>query len=152
MCANNFNTHKLDKNIMKRAVYLLVYALVAVVFMGCERKALGESPSEVALEVFKAITSGDTATLRKQIYINDDIQRDVFNDYFKIAVASSQYIENTSHYRPTYSVLGETIDGETAEVILATKNISGQNVRITVRLLLDEKGYWKVDGDHAVWH
>ena len=125
---------------------------MSVTFTGCQREALGDSPSNVALAVFEAITSGDTATLRNKLYINDEIQRDVFNDYFKIAIASKQYMENTAQYRPSYTVVSETIEGETAEVILSTKNISGQKVRLTVRLLLDDEGYWKVDGDHGVWH
>ena len=49
------------------------------------------------------------------------------------------------------NIVSETIDGNDAEVVLTTKNISGQNVRITVKLLVDE-GRWKVDGDHGVWH
>ena len=152
LCANNFNTHKLDESIMKKASYFLLCSIILAAFTNCHREAQGESPSQVALSVFEAITTADTATLRNKIHINDQIQRDVFNDYFKIAAASKQYIEATAHYKPVYNVVSETIDGENAEVILTTKNISGQNVRLTVKLLLDEDGYWKVDGDHGVWH
>lgn len=137
---------------MKKASYLLLCSIILATFTSCHREAQGESPSQVALSVFEAITTADTATLQNKIHISDQIQRDVFNDYFRIAAASKQYMETTAHYKPVYNVESESIDGENAEVILKTKNISGQDVRLTVKLLLDEDGYWKVDGDHGVWH
>lgn len=110
-----------------------------------------KTPSEVTLALFNGLVTGDTAAIKRNIYITDDIQRASFNDYFRIAAASSQYMETTSYYKPVYNIVSETIDGKKAEVVLTTKNISGQNVRITVKLLVDE-GRWKVDGDHGVWH
>ncbi len=135
---------------MKRIGFFMLLAALLVV--ACNNNFVGEkSPSEVTLEVFNGLTTGDTAAIKQNIYITDDIMRASFNDYFRIAAASNQYMETTANYKPVYNIVSETIDGETAEVVLKTKNISGQNVRITVKLLVDE-GRWKVDGDHGVWH
>lgn len=135
---------------MKKLGFLMLAASLFMV--ACNSNFVGEkTPSEVALTVFNGLTTGDTAAIKRNIYITDDIQRSVFNDYFRIAATSNQYMETTAGYRPVYKIVSETVDGKNAEVVLTTKNISGQNVRITVKLLVDE-GQWKVDGDHGVWH
>lgn len=135
---------------MKKIGFLMV--LLSLLFNACKSDFVGEqTPSQVALAVFNGLITGDTAAIKRNIYITDEIQRATFNDYFRIAAASSQYMETTANYKPVYNIVSETIDGNDAEVVLTTKNISGQNVRITVKLLVDE-GRWKVDGDHGVWH
>lgn len=136
---------------MKKSSLILTFVLSLIAFTSCNKQVSGDSPAQVAIAVFESITTGDTATLKRSIYINDQIQRDVFNEYFKIAVHSQQYMESTASYKPQYTVVSEKIDGNNAEVILTTKNISGQKVRITVKLLVDE-GRWKVNGDHGIWH
>ena len=146
----NKNSDKRKDNIMKKIGFLMI--LSSLLFTACKSDFVGEqTPSEVALSVFNGLITGDTAAIKRNIYITDEIQRATFNDYFRIAAASSQYMETTANYKPVYNIVSETIDGNDAEVVLTTKNISGQNVRITVKLLVDE-GRWKVDGDHGVWH
>ncbi|MBR2638791.1 MAG: hypothetical protein IKD40_08130 [Bacteroidaceae bacterium] len=109
------------------------------------------TPGEVAVRLFTAITSGDSETVKSNIYISDSIQRYVFESTIDIAVASKQYKENTAGYVPSYKVEKEVVDDDRAEVILTGVGPLGQKLRITVKLLLMD-GVWKVDGDHGVWH
>lgn len=138
---------------MKRTfLELIIFCALFLVACSETPKITDErTPGEVAVELFTAIVTGQPDVVSRNIHITDKIQLDSFNDYLRIAANSTQYKESTEHYRPVYTVIEEHVDGENAEVVLRAKNIMGQNVRITVKLLLVD-GMWKVDGDHGVWH
>lgn len=134
--------------------YLSVITLFTLFsLLGCGKSAVtvANNPGETAVLLFSSITSGNAQVIKDNIYISDEVQRDVFNEWVDMMVASQQYKESTKGYNPSYSVVEEKIDGETAEVLLAGKNPAGQNVQIKVKLLVVD-GRWKVDGDHGVWH
>lgn len=107
-------------------------------------------PGEVAIKVFNAITSGEAQVVKDYMYISDSIQRKSFEMYLDMAMSSQQYRDNTASFEENYTVAQETIDGDSAEVVLTGNNPLGQPVRLTVKLLIVD-GEWKVDGDHAVY-
>lgn len=133
--------------------FLSVFAVIVLFFFASckETPTVGATPGEVAVSLFSAITTGKADVVKENIHITDTIQRDVFNDWIDMAVSSEQYKENTAVYNPTYNIAEESIDGDNAKVVLTCKEPSGQQVRITVKLLKID-GRWKVDGDHGVWH
>ena len=128
----------------------IVYILLLSVFAACSSNEI-KAPGVVAVELFSAITSGNSEFVKENIHISDNIQREVFNSTIDIAVKSEQYKENTKNFTPQYKVAEEVIEGDNAEVILTGVGPLGQKLRITVKLLLVD-GRWKVDGDHGVWH
>lgn len=129
----------------------LKYFLLLLLFVSCGRVYDINGPGGVAVRLFSAITSGDSEFVKNNIYISDDILREVFYSAMDIAVKSEQYKQNTEGFTPSYKVARESIDGDNAEVILTGVGPLGQKVRITVKLLRMD-GRWVVDGDHGVWH
>jgi hypothetical protein len=128
----------------------LAYILLLSVLAACAPADVN-TPGEVAVKLFSAITLGDNEYVKDNIYISDTIQREVFNSAIDIAVKSKQYKRNTKDFTPSYEVAKEVVDGDNAEVILTGIGPLGNKVRITVKLLRID-GRWKVDGDHGVWH
>ena len=128
-----------------------IFYILALLFLAACGSENVESPGKVAVELFSARTSGDSEYVKNNIYISDEIQREVFNSTIDIAVKSEQYKENTQNFTPSYTVAEESIEGDNAEVVLTGVGPLGQKVRITVKLLRKD-GRWLVDGDHGVWH
>lgn len=137
-----------------KKILVKIVGVVVLLFFACGEKqtpTIGASPGEVAITLFSAITSGNTQVVKDNIYISDDVQRDVFFDWIDMAAASPQYAESTKGYTPSYTADKTEIDGDNATVELVGKDPAGNLVRITVKLLkVDSR--WKVDGDHGVWH
>lgn len=110
-----------------------------------------QEPGKIAVQVFEAITSGDTKILKENLHISNRQQRETFFSYLDMAVSSDKYKNNVKGYEPSYNIADEKVYGDSAEVILTGVNLMGENVRITVKMLKKD-GKWKVDGDHGVWH
>ena len=128
----------------------LAYILLLSVLAACAPADVN-TPGEVAVKLFSAITLGDNEYVKENIYISDEIQREVFNSTIDIAVKSEQYKQNTKNFTPDYNIDEEVVDGDSAQVVLKGVGPLGQKVRITVKLLRID-GRWFVDGDHGVWH
>ena len=138
---------------MNRLVFLIGF-LTLICVVACNGGGSvneGEEPGKVAVQVFEAITSGDTKILKENLYISNRQQRETFFSYLDMAVSSDKYKNNVKGYEPSYNIANEKVYGDSAEVILTGVNLMGENVRITVKMLKKD-GKWKVDGDHGVWH
>ncbi len=127
---------------------ILSLILSVLFFSACNTPE--KSPGEVAVELYTALTSGDAQAVKDNMFISDSIYRNSFFAYLDIAVASEQYKQNTANFKAAYVVSEEDVNGDEATVVLTGKGPLGQNVRITVKLLLID-GAWKVDGEHGVW-
>ena len=127
--------------------------LIFILFIGACNGTNSDAnkPGKIAVDVYEAITSGDTETLKDNLYISNRQQRETFFRYFDIAISSEQYKNNVKEYTPSYKVVEEKIDGDRAIITLSGINPLGEKVRITVEMLKID-GKWKVDGDHGIWH
>lgn len=132
------------RNIATILIVATIFALAS-----CHRPS--RQPSEVAIDLYTALTSGEVDVVKNNIYIADTIQRKAFEGYLDIVASSEQYRENVKDFVPSYSAASETVEGNNAEVILVGMGPLGQKLRITVSLLLVD-GEWKVDGQHGIWH
>ena len=132
-----------------RNIFAFFIVATILFFVSCHKPS--KLPSEVAIDLYTALTSGEVDVVKNNIYIADTIQRKAFDGYLDIVASSEQYRENIKDFVPSYTVASETVEGDNAEVILVGKGPLGQKLRITVRLLLVD-GEWKVDGQHGVWH
>ena len=139
---------------MKSIKYLFFVATFLVFSLSCSNNQVNsveETPSVVALKLYKGLTSGDVKAVTENIYFVDTLDYSVFRDYFEIAVASPDYKQRTQGFKADYKVVSEKIDGDKAFVVLAGKGPLGNMLKIDVKLLLVE-GRWKVDGNHGVFH
>ena len=87
----------------------LKYFLLLLLFVSCGSVNDINGPGGVAVRLFSAITSGDSEFVKNNIYISDDIQREVFYSAMDIAVKSEQYKQNTEGFTPSYKVARESI-------------------------------------------
>lgn len=136
----------LKRESMKRVIYFLLLSFL----FSCNQPPQ-KSPGEVAVQLFTAITSGDNLFVKENIYISDEVQREVFENTIDIAVNSKQYKDKTAGFIPSYTIEREVVNEDNAEVVISGIGPLGQKMVITVKLLLID-GAWKVDGDHGVWH
>lgn len=109
------------------------------------------TPSQIAVTVFNALTSGNMAPVKNGIYFDDPRNGEVFFQYLDMAANSSQYAESIKGYNADYVAENETIDGDTAHVELVGFDSLGNKVRFIVRLQKVD-GVWKVHGEHSVFH
>ena len=141
---------------MKSIKSFFFTAIVAVSLFSCGNvntnvNGEAEAPSVVALTLYRGLTSGDVEGVTGNIYFSDSIAAAVFSDYFKMAVASNDYKQRTKGFVPNYKVTSEKINGDKAFVVLEGVGPLGNMLKIDVKLLLVD-GYWKVDGEHGVFH
>jgi hypothetical protein len=109
------------------------------------------SPSDIALTLYNGLTSGDVKAVTENIYFKEQLDYNVFRDYFQMAVSNADYKERTKNFTPNYKVTSEQIDGNEATVMLEGIGPLGNMLKITVKLLLID-GRWKVDGNHGVFY
>ena len=132
-------------------------AFVAVALLACgggksENNVKADvSPSVVALTLYNGLTSGDVKAVTENIYFKEQLDYNVFRDYFQMAVANADYKERTKNFKADYKVTSEQIDGSEATVNLEGIGPLGNMLKITVKLLFVD-GRWKVDGNHGVFY
>ena len=100
-----------------------------------------EAPSVVALKLYKGLTTGDVKVVNDNIFFQNKIDSTVFRDYFAMAVASKDYQKRTAGFNADYKVV----------VGLEGMGPLGNYLKINVKLKLID-GFWKVDGNHGVYH
>ena len=132
-------------DIMKKISFLLLFALLLLA--GCSSK----SPGEVAVLLFNSITEGNVENVKENIHFSNSDEYDVFCEYLDMVVASDEYRSRTVGYKANYQVVSETVNGETAEVVLAGYTVLRQRTRFNVQLV-KVNGEWKVNGDQSVLH
>lgn len=132
-------------------------AFVAVALLACaggksdNNVKTDASPSDIALTLYNGLTSGDVKAVTENIYFKEQLDYNVFRDYFQMAVSNADYKERTKNFTPNYKVTSERIDGNEATVMLEGIGPLGNMLKITVKLLLID-GRWKVDGNHGVFY
>lgn len=132
-------------------------AFVAVALLACasgksdNNVKTDASPSDIALTLYNGLTSGDVKAVTENIYFKEQLDYNVFRDYFQMAVSNADYKERTKNFTPNYKVTSEQIDGNEATVMLEGIGPLGNMLKITVKLLLID-GRWKVDGNHGVFY
>lgn len=138
---------------IKSFLCVAIFALTLFSCANCGGSANGnsESPSAVALTLYKGLTSGDVKGVTENICFAQQSDYKVFCDYFNMAVASNDYKQRTEGFIPDYKVTSEKINGDKAFVVLEGRGPLGNMLKIDVKLLLVD-GQWKVDGDHGVFH
>lgn len=118
---------------------------------GTARVKAENSPSVVALTLYKGLTSGDVKAVTENIHFKEQLDYNVFRDYFEMAVANEDYKKRTRDFTADYKVTSEKVDGNEATVLLEGVGPLGNMLKITVKLLLVD-GCWKVDGNHGVFY
>lgn len=139
---------------MKRFTrFFAVVALVSAVAACGGESAPAETvkPGEVAVQLFNAITSGDVQVVKDNIHFDSQIEKEVFDEYLDMAVASQDYKERTAGYTANYEIVSDTITADTAFVKLKGMTALGKMTTFNVRLVRID-GDWKVDGSQAVLH
>lgn len=138
---------------IKSFLYVAMFALSLLSCGNGNNSANGdsESPSAVALTLYKGLTSGDVKGVTENIYFAQKSDYKVFCDYFNMAVASDDYKQRTEGFTPDYKVTTEKVDGDKAFVVLEGRGPLGNMLKIDVKLVSVD-GQWKVDGDHGVFH
>lgn len=131
-------------------LYISAFLLLGLLGGCSSSDKASETPGDVAVALYSALTSGDAETVKRYLYISNKQQRSTFFKYLDVAVNSKQYKDNTQGYVAKYSVAEESVDGDTANVVLVGMGPLGQQLRITVKMLMVD-GSWMVDGDHGVW-
>lgn len=116
-------------------------------------QALHETPSQVAVALFNALTDGDKFVVESNIHFPDTIEGETFLAYYDMALNSEDYKNRTAGYRADYRAVSETMTagGDSAYVELVGRTALGEETRFTV-LLVDVEGWWKVDGPYSVLH
>ena len=80
-------------------------AFVAVALLACgggksENNVKADvSPSVVALTLYNGLTSGDVKAVTENIYFKEQLDYNVFRDYFQMAVANADYKERTKNFK-----------------------------------------------------
>ena len=139
---------------MKDRIGIFLMAAVALVMAACggEKEPVDtRKPGDVAVQLFNSITSGDTWFVKSNIHFNSQVEKEVFDEYLDMAVASDDYRERTAGYRADYKVVSEEVDADTAHVSLKGMSALGKMTTFNVRLI-KVNGLWKVDGSQAVLH
>lgn len=116
-------------------------------------QALHETPSQVAVALFNALTDGDRFVVESNIHFPDTLEGETFLAYYDMALKSDDYRDRTTGYRADYRAVSETLTagGDSAYVELVGRTALGEETRFTV-LLVDVEGWWKVDGPYSVLH
>ena len=136
---------------------IFMTAFIAVAMLACtggksdNNVKADASPSDIALTLYNGLTSGDVKAVTENIYFKEQLDYNVFRDYFQMAVSNADYKERTKNFKPDYKVTSEQIDGTEATVNLEGIGPLGNMLKITVKLLLVD-GRWKVDGNHGVFY
>ena len=132
--------------------FALVALLLAVVAYGGDEVRVDKTnPGDVAAQLFNSITSGNVEFVKENIHFDTKVDKQVFDKYLDMAVASEDYKERTAGYVADYAIVSETIDADTAHVDLKGMSALGKMTTFNVRLLKVD-GKWKVDGSQAVLH
>lgn len=132
--------------------FALVALLLAVVACGGDEVRVDKTnPGDVAAQLFNSITSGNVEFVKENIHFDTKVDKQVFDKYLDMAVASDDYKERTANYKADYVVVSETVDADTAYVDLKGMSALGKMTTFNVRLLKVD-GKWKVDGSQAVLH
>jgi hypothetical protein len=132
--------------------FALVALLLAVVACGEDEVRVDKTnPGDVAAQLFNSITSGNVEFVKENIHFDTKVDKQVFDKYLDMAVASEDYKERTANYKADYVVVSETVDADTAHVDLKGMSALGKMTTFNVRLLKVD-GKWKVDGSQAVLH
>ena len=132
--------------------FFLLPAMVLAALVSCNGgNKIAVAPSQVALELYNGLTSGNVEAVTGNIHFEDSLDYNLFRDYFKMAVASDDYKQRTKDFKSNYKVVSEKIDGDVAVVALEGVGPLGNNLKINVRLVA-VNGSWKVDGNHGVFH
>ena len=132
--------------------FALVALLLAVVSCGGDEVRVDKTnPGDVAAQLFNSITSGNVEFVKENIHFDTKVDKQVFDKYLDMAVASEDYKERTANYKADYVVVSETVDADTAHVDLKGMSALGKMTTFNVRLLKVD-GKWKVDGSQAVLH
>ena len=116
-------------------------------------QSLHETPSQVAVALFNALTDGDRFVVESNIHFPDTLEGETFLAYYDMALKSDDYKNRTTGYRADYRAVSETLTagGDSAYVELVGLTALGEETRFTV-LLVDVEGWWKVDGPYSVLH
>ena len=125
--------------------------LAVVAYGGDEVRVDKTNPGDVAAQLFNSITSGNVEFVKENIHFDTKVDKQVFDKYLDMAVASEDYKERTANYKADYVVVSETVDADTAHVDLKGMSALGKMTTFNVRLLKVD-GKWKVDGSQAVLH
>ena len=132
--------------------FALVALSLAVVACGGDEVLVDKTnPGDVAAQLFNSITSGNVEFVKENIHFDTKVDKQVFDKYLDMAVASEDYKERTANYKADYVVVSETVDADTAHVDLKGMSALGKMTTFNVRLLKVD-GKWKVDGSQAVLH
>ena len=132
--------------------FALMSLSLAIVACGGDEVSVDTSkPGDVAAQLFNSITSGDVKFVKDNIHFYSENEKEVFDRYLDMAVASEDYKERTAGYVADYAIVSETIDADTAYVDLKGMSALGKMTTFNVRLIKVD-GKWKVDGSQAVLH
>ena len=114
-------------------------------------QTLHESPSQVAVALFNALTNGDRFVVESNIHFPNRDEGETFMAYYDMALESDDFKQRTDGYTADYRAVSESVDGDSAYVELVGKTVLGEDTRFTV-LLVHVEGWWKVDGPYSVLH
>lgn len=112
---------------------------------------LMDTPSQVAVALFNAITEGDVETVMTNIHFPKELEGETFKEYLVMAVSSEDFATRTSGYTANYTPVSEQVNGDTAYVELVGTTVLGQQTRFKVLLTMVDS-WWKVDGPYSVLH
>lgn len=112
---------------------------------------LMDTPSQVAVALFNAITAGDVETVMTNIHFPNELEGETFREYLVMAVSSEDFATRTSGYTANYTPVSEQINGDTAYVELVGTTVLDRQTRFKVLLTMVD-GWWKVDGPYSVLH
>ncbi|MBQ2808872.1 MAG: hypothetical protein IJF06_07210 [Bacteroidaceae bacterium] len=133
-------------------IFMLVATVSFVVSCGSDGTVVSKlhSPSAVAVRFFNSISACDVENVKVNICFEDPAEQEIFDEYLErifVPAAGKQNLVNDS----AYTVVSETVSGDTAYVELSAMTAVEKKVRMKVRLLNSDDG-WKVDGSQAVLH
>jgi hypothetical protein len=114
-------------------------------------QSLQETPTQVAVALFNALTDGDRFVVESNIHFPIKEEGEAFMEYYDMALESGDFKERTAGYRADYKAVSESVKGDSAYVELVGKTVLGEDTRFTV-LLVKVGGWWKVDGPYSVLH
>ena len=91
-------------------IFAVVALVAAVVSCGGEStSAETVKPGDVAVQLFNAITSGDVQVVKDNIHFDSQVEKEVFDEYLDMAVASQDYKERTSGYTANYEIVSYSV-------------------------------------------
>ena len=84
--------------------FALVALLLAVVACGGDEVRVDKTnPGDVAAQLFNSITSGNVEFVKENIHFDTKVDKQVFDKYLDMAVASEDYKERTAGYVADYA-------------------------------------------------